>query len=424
MSSNDARPKEESGGGKPGGSDGSNSFAVVNLVSSDEDEEKIGQPDVPGPSARKKRRLMTKSDLHDDKLGPNASLDPMERLNEYSGARSETPSHERPRDNTDRHNAPNPPNNPADAHDPDDELQVVSCVLARTPRSNAASGNPSRSADPPAPSKMGLFSPSDRRDGRNVRRSGRDRAHVGNDSASGSNNRRKASDRNGNTNTTEQLQVVDCVQRVNPLVDYAHFRFQCVTKPFKHRRRQAKLEYCGKCFCYVCDDRVEKCSAWQEHYEAIDSSTHWKTLRDECLHARRKKTVDLSQAGSQFARIQQPVSISLLDSDTEPSSSPTVTDPTTGQPVVPNPDQSGDNDNNDDDDENESIGSLDDMVWYDTDDINDVIRDASSQLEEIRLTPDSFSMVALASLLDANQNPLRSSANRLDPQPYNPAIFD
>lgn len=439
------------GGGeeKKGDSDKGNTFAFVNLLSSDEEAEKSDQSSEHGPSARKKRRLNEKTEeenvrverpLSSSTMLPSPPLLPPElppppllpvpqslpQLQQPAGVNVKTnPA------TVDEAASPDKEHAGVAGDDDDDDLQVVSCVLARTP-------------EPRSQSKLAVFSPTDRRDGRHVRRSGRDRTTGGGGNAgeplpASGTGRRRNSEAGKGAGAAEQLQVVDCRRGVNALVDYAHFRFQCVTKPFKHRRRVAKLEYCDKCFCYVCDDPVEKCPKWNQHYEAIDSSTHWKTLRDECLHARRKQRVDLAQAGSQFARIQQPVAISLLDSDVEEVPHRNVAS-TTNPPVAPrNPDQQRqqdkdghENENGDDaddadddkDDENESVGSVDDMLWYDTDGFNDVIRDASTQLEEIRLTPNSFSMTALASLLDTSRNVQRSSASRLTPQPYDPAVFD
>lgn len=393
---------------------GSSECVIVNLLSSDDEDEEMKDGESSGgretdegrengdTTVRKKPRLMTQ-----------AELDKESQIHTPHVAHSnpdETPTTPHPPTH------PSTPSAPAKADDTDEDLQVVSCVLAaRAARSGGAGAQAAGGAEGDGTSKLGVFSPTERRGGRRGVREG---GQCGGNESVAAATRRRNTERGNDVGANEPVQVVDCRRGVNALVDYAHFRFQCVTKPFKHKRRLDKLDHCDKCFCYVCDDPADKCASWQKHYEATDSGNYWRKLREESLHARRKQKVDLAQAGSQFARVQQPELISLLGCDAENDREREGGASSTHSAAHIVADES------DSEDDHASVGSLDDMLWYDTDDVNDVIRDASAQLEEIRLTPNTFSMTALASLLDASRNVKRSSSERLVAQPYDPAIFD
>lgn len=87
-------------------------------------------------------------------------------------------------------------------------------------------------------------------------------------------------------------EAVECVgerKGVQALVDYPHFRFQCVVEPFKNMRANRKLRYCERCFCYVCDVPAADCRFWTEHSKAVDSKPVWRVEREQRLNSRRQR---------------------------------------------------------------------------------------------------------------------------------------
>jgi len=76
----------------------------------------------------------------------------------------------------------------------------------------------------------------------------------------------------------------------NPLSDFAHPRFHCVTKPFAFD----PTAFCSNCFCYVCDVRASECQHWNDnqdedsHCFADSQITKWKRRRSR-IRSKRKR---------------------------------------------------------------------------------------------------------------------------------------
>lgn len=175
----------------------------------------------------------------------------------------------------------------------DDDLEVVSCIRARVSKSNQTR------------SEQRSFETTNR----------------GDEQPTASTTTRTMSVRSHGSDAkntaSEQVEVVESRRGVQALVDYAHFRFQCATKPFKRQRLQRKQLYCQKCFCYVCDVPVEKCGQWIEHCKATDTLAQWRNLRKTRLDDRRKLAVDPGTRGTQMARATTPTVVDSLISDSE-----------------------------------------------------------------------------------------------------------
>ena len=71
----------------------------------------------------------------------------------------------------------------------------------------------------------------------------------------------------------------------NPLADFPHARFHCVSVPIKsHPARQA----CPNCWCYPCDVPHAKCTKWDEHCVATSEVPEWKHYREQTLFRRKQ----------------------------------------------------------------------------------------------------------------------------------------
>lgn len=102
-----------------------------------------------------------------------------------------------------------------------------------------------------------------------------------------------------NPNAATDVQCVGSRVGVRALVDYPHFRFQCVVEAFKRQRAAKKERFCVRCFCYVCDIPASECKEWRVHAKAVDSVHKWRVERESRLETRRRK----DQATSPAARI-------------------------------------------------------------------------------------------------------------------------
>lgn len=173
-----------------------------------------------------------------------------------------------------------------DGDDEDEDLQVVSCIIGRPKSShpNNSSSNIQEKLDPPA----------------------------GNTS-----NKPHEATTSIVHQEGDQLEVTESRRGVQALVDFAHFRHQCITKPFKRQRAQRKLLFCEKCFCYVCDIPADKCAQWEEHCKASDSQATWRNQRKIIIENRKKMAVNPSQRGSIYATVTNPQVIHNLVSDSD-----------------------------------------------------------------------------------------------------------
>lgn len=183
----------------------------------------------------------------------------------------------------------------------DDDLQVVSCTRARAPKSSQARGD---GRAPPGNKDA-------KEEGAGTDAHAK-RLRFGNGSEGGN--------AVGNTEgggTGDQLEVVESRSGVQPLKDYPHFRFHCVTHPFKRQRVTRKQLYCGNCYCYVCDINAENCSEWAEHCKATDTVTQWQKSRQEKKNDRRKSNIDPAQRGTHYARILTPGVVENLASGSD-----------------------------------------------------------------------------------------------------------
>lgn len=179
---------------------------------------------------------------------------------------------------------------------------------------------------------------------------------------------------------------VECVgSRVGvvALVDYPHFRFQCVIEPFKRQRHTKKLRYCPRCYCYVCDVLASNCKEWDEHAKAIDTVHKWRVEREAKLEERRRKDMDeVMRRTPAVARYCRPVEI--------------------GEPLQ----ETGSLPSGDDltevgeDSENEN-GEDDDDEW-----------DLGDPLKDLQLSDEMFQMKSLSQVLDEMGGVLLSSQIR------------
>lgn len=101
-----------------------------------------------------------------------------------------------------------------------------------------------------------------------------------------------------NANAAIDVECVGSRVGVRALVDYPHFRFQCVVEAFKRQRAAKKERFCPRCFCYVCDIPASECKEWRVHAKAVDSVHKWRVERESRLETRRRK----DQAASPAAR--------------------------------------------------------------------------------------------------------------------------
>ena len=68
----------------------------------------------------------------------------------------------------------------------------------------------------------------------------------------------------------------------NPLIKWAHPRFDCGLFPLKGSQDPA--EHCAMCCCYVCDEPASKCRAWASHCRARPEARLWKIERILSAH--------------------------------------------------------------------------------------------------------------------------------------------
>lgn len=119
---------------------------------------------------------------------------------------------------------------------------------------------------------------------------------------------------------------VECVGTrvgVRALVDYPHFRFQCVVEAFKRQRAAKKERYCPRCFCYVCDIPASECKEWPVHAKAMDTVHKWRVERENRLDMRRRKSQAASPAMRRpaIARYTRPAPIrTRIEEPLEPPS--------------------------------------------------------------------------------------------------------
>lgn len=93
----------------------------------------------------------------------------------------------------------------------------------------------------------------------------------------------------GGSGPDADVAVVGARTQLQALVDYPHFRFQCVVEPFKRQRASKKEKFCPRCFCYVCDIPAADCRRWKLHSKAVDSALRWRNEREANLEARRQR---------------------------------------------------------------------------------------------------------------------------------------
>jgi len=80
----------------------------------------------------------------------------------------------------------------------------------------------------------------------------------------------------------------------NPLSEYAHARFDCVTKPFA----DDPSAFCSNCYCYVCDVKAADCKRWklsgesedekESHCYAESTILKWKRRRSRLRNIRKR----------------------------------------------------------------------------------------------------------------------------------------
>lgn len=167
---------------------------------------------------------------------------------------------------------------------------------------------------------------------------------------------------------------VECVgSRVGvvALVDYPHFRFQCVIEPFKRQRHTKKLRYCPRCYCYVCDILASNCKEWEEHAKANDTVHKWRVEREARLEERRRKDMDEAMRRTPaVARYCRPVEI--------------------GEPLLENGSlPSGDDITEVGEDSGNEAGEEDDDEW-----------DLGDPLKGLQLSDEMFQMKGLSQILD------------------------
>lgn len=74
-------------------------------------------------------------------------------------------------------------------------------------------------------------------------------------------------------------------------VSLPHMRPHCTNQPFQNKagyiaaaRTVKNMQYCGNCYCYVCDSLVPQCKAWTTHCHATDQGPrayYWKQERQK-----------------------------------------------------------------------------------------------------------------------------------------------
>lgn len=78
----------------------------------------------------------------------------------------------------------------------------------------------------------------------------------------------------------DDLQAVGVIQTA-PV--YPHSRAECRQHVFAventDKAHEQNIKTCDKCYCFVCDDEVAKCTAWESHCMASDKRTAWRNLR-------------------------------------------------------------------------------------------------------------------------------------------------
>eukprot|EP00177_Eucheuma_denticulatum_P000382 GFKZ01000653.1.p1 GENE.GFKZ01000653.1~~GFKZ01000653.1.p1 ORF type:complete len:260 (+),score=41.89 GFKZ01000653.1:264-1043(+) len=179
---------------------------------------------------------------------------------------------------------------------------------------------------------------------------------------------------------------VECVgSRVGvvALVDYPHFRFQCVIEPFKRQRHTKKLRYCSRCYCYVCDILASECKEWEEHAKANDTVHKWRVEREARLEERRRKDMDEAMRRiPAVARYSRPVAI--------------------GEPLLENGSlPSGDDLTEVGEDSDNEVGPEDDDEW-----------DLGDPLKGLELVDEMFQMKGLSQILDEMEGVVLSSEIR------------
>ena len=192
--------------------------------------------------------------------------------------------------------------------DDDDELEVVSCVIA--PKAKASSSDKASCFNSVKDHSQQNMKAQNELSSQSQARQSKS-GTVANDSSN--KKKDKGFTRGGATN--EALEVVESRRGLQPLVDYPHFRFQCAIHPFKRQRIQRKKLICPKCFCYVCDILAEKCGQWDDHCKATDSQSFWQSLRRSKMDDRKKLAVDPAKRGTQPSRVAMPLVVQGVLSD-------------------------------------------------------------------------------------------------------------
>ena len=115
--------------------------------------------------------------------------------------------------------------------------------------------------------------------------------------------RAKIADLNGNVDPSskglssdDEVEIeVTSSTLMNANIHLPHMRHDCGVYPYKDGCDH-NAKFCPNCYCYVCDEKVEMCSEWENsHCQANPNHEDWRLLRTEKHFLNRNKyVIDLS----------------------------------------------------------------------------------------------------------------------------------
>lgn len=95
------------------------------------------------------------------------------------------------------------------------------------------------------------------------------------------------------SNSDDEVEVVGMKGNV-AMRDFPHARHDCITHPFSADGGD-NMPACSQCYCWLCDEKWDKCASWAMHCNAHDGCPIWIAKRNDALRAReraRRRTED------------------------------------------------------------------------------------------------------------------------------------
>ena len=77
---------------------------------------------------------------------------------------------------------------------------------------------------------------------------------------------------------------------------FPHARENCAEKKWVSGRFKANTEFCGNCFCFVCDGPASACKEWEQHAQATHTASMWRDMRAAAKAA--AKAAEAAASGS------------------------------------------------------------------------------------------------------------------------------